>query len=247
MWKQILDFAREKKKPIIFVIDDKKEDWWQIECGETLGPRFELKKELLDFAKVEFHMYNAGRFLEKASEHFKEKIEKESINEIRRMRFLTDERNYMIHKRVINKENFRHPFLREFLMIQEKLNHRLIYIVEDLKLNKEIIYEIRKHQERVMHLLEIISEDERIPSKILEELFHLEDRFQYKLVRYFKSRKLNKTAIHEFFRYFDENMHLYRQLIEYADLDSEYYKRFHVILRRNQHQLRDYMEHFSDE
>ena len=247
LWKQILDFAKEKKKPIIFVIDDRKEDWWQIECGETLGPRFELKRELLDFAKVEFHMYNADRFLEKASEHFKEKIEKESIHEIRRMRRLTEERNYIMHKRFINKDNFRHPFLREFLMRQDKLNHRLMYLVEDLKLNKEIVYEIRDHQEQVMHFIDMISHEDRLHPGMMEELFHLEDRLQSRLIRHIKSGRINKKAVNELFRYFDENMHIYRKLMKYSDIDSEYYERFHMRMRKNQHQLREYMETFNDD
>ena len=37
IWRQIIDRATEAKKGIIFVNDDKKEDWWLIFRGKTLG------------------------------------------------------------------------------------------------------------------------------------------------------------------------------------------------------------------
>ncbi|AMQ71349.1 PIN-like domain-containing protein [Bacillus amyloliquefaciens] len=45
LWKQIIDFAKSKKTDIIFVTDDKKEDWWSISHGKTLGPHPELIQE----------------------------------------------------------------------------------------------------------------------------------------------------------------------------------------------------------
>lgn len=246
LWKQILDFAKEKKKPIILVIDDKKEDWWQIESGETLGPRFELKKELLDFTKVDFHMYNADRFLEKASEHFKEKIEKESVQEIRRMRRLAEERNYILHYNSRDKDNFRHSFVSEFVMRQKKMIHRLMNFTENLKLNEKIVFEIREHQEEIMHFLEIISHESKIHPGMLNELFHLEDRLQSRLLTHFKSGNINKNEAFELFRYFDENIQLYDKLIKYADIDSEYYEHFYRRLRSNQHNLREYIENIDD-
>lgn len=63
VWKQILDFAKENKKDIIFVTSDQKEDWWNIIHGKTLGPRVELKKEFYDCAGTKFHMYSMDGFI----------------------------------------------------------------------------------------------------------------------------------------------------------------------------------------
>lgn len=63
VWKQILDYALQEKKSIIFVTHDQKEDWWQVLHGKTLGPRIELKKEFYDFAQTDFYMYSMDRFI----------------------------------------------------------------------------------------------------------------------------------------------------------------------------------------
>lgn len=63
VWKQILDFAKNKKKDIIFVTSDQKEDWWNIVHGKTLGPRVELKKEFNDYTGTKFHMYSMDGFI----------------------------------------------------------------------------------------------------------------------------------------------------------------------------------------
>lgn len=67
VWFQLLDFAREQdqasRKPIIFVTDDAKVDWWWIEKGKTLGPRPELIAEMNSTGKSDFYMYNSQSFL----------------------------------------------------------------------------------------------------------------------------------------------------------------------------------------
>lgn len=83
IWKQIIDKANEVKNGIIFVNDDKKEDWWLIFRGKTLGPRPELVSEFLEKCSQNFYMYQADRFFEFAAEHLKQKITPASVDEIR--------------------------------------------------------------------------------------------------------------------------------------------------------------------
>ena len=47
LWKELLEHGKEQKRPIIFVTDDKKEDWWLKVKGRTLGPRPELIAEFI--------------------------------------------------------------------------------------------------------------------------------------------------------------------------------------------------------
>lgn len=63
LWFQILDFAQDKRKPIVFVTDDKKEDWWTKIDGQTKGPRPELVAEIRDRSGQPFCMYDAEQFL----------------------------------------------------------------------------------------------------------------------------------------------------------------------------------------
>ncbi len=39
VWKQILGKAKADNKPVIFITDDQKDDWWLEQSGKTIGPR----------------------------------------------------------------------------------------------------------------------------------------------------------------------------------------------------------------
>ena len=49
-WMQILAKAKKDNKDVILFTDDRKEDWWQITKGRTIGPRFELIREFKTIA-----------------------------------------------------------------------------------------------------------------------------------------------------------------------------------------------------
>lgn len=88
VWHQVIDKSMESKKSIIFVTDDKKEDWWEIFKGKTVGPRPELVEEFITRTKNTFYMYQADRFLELAREYLNESVNNEIIEEIREVRRL---------------------------------------------------------------------------------------------------------------------------------------------------------------
>jgi hypothetical protein len=46
VWFQIKDYAGSIKKPILLVTDDRKDDWWLVHKGKTIGPRPELIQEI---------------------------------------------------------------------------------------------------------------------------------------------------------------------------------------------------------
>lgn len=66
IWDMVMEYSKEKGKPIIFITDDRKEDWWQIYKGETIGPRFELINEFYLKTGNECLMYKPNMFLEYA-------------------------------------------------------------------------------------------------------------------------------------------------------------------------------------
>lgn len=86
IWYQIIDHAKQSQKPIIFVTNDDKEDWWWILKGKTFGPKPELVQEIGKKAGVLFHMYNSDRFLQLAQEYLHEKVDQSAIAEIRDIR-----------------------------------------------------------------------------------------------------------------------------------------------------------------
>ena len=87
IWKEIIAFANKEKKPIVFITDDRKEDWWTIENGKTLRPREELVKEFYDLTGVRILIYNADTFLHFAKERkLVTQIKEESITEVKQVR-----------------------------------------------------------------------------------------------------------------------------------------------------------------
>ena len=79
-WFQIIDMAKDLNKPVIFVTDDRKDDWWYKIDGKTISPRIELIREIrLKASGVFFHMYNAEAFCEYAG------FDKESTQEVKEL------------------------------------------------------------------------------------------------------------------------------------------------------------------
>jgi hypothetical protein len=88
IWKQILEFSKEKKLPIIFITNDitKDEDWCYLDKLATedriLAPREELIKEIKDHSSVEFWMYNLPQFLHNANKYLEAKFSAQTIQYI---------------------------------------------------------------------------------------------------------------------------------------------------------------------
>ena len=64
IWKDMITKAKSEKKPVIFITDDDKEDWWRKHKGRKLGPRPELLDEFKRETGQEFHIYKFDRFIE---------------------------------------------------------------------------------------------------------------------------------------------------------------------------------------
>lgn len=88
VWKELIHYCQVEKKPLIFVTDDRKEDWWTIENGKTIRPREELVKEFYDLTGIRILIYNADKFLQYAKEKkLVPKLADTTINEIKEVRF----------------------------------------------------------------------------------------------------------------------------------------------------------------
>lgn len=83
VWKQILDKAKEIDRGVIFITDDRKEDWWEQFKGKTIGPRPEMVQEFKAINKDTFLMYQPDRFLELAQESLGGKVSEEMVEEVR--------------------------------------------------------------------------------------------------------------------------------------------------------------------
>lgn len=90
LWYQILEKAKDCKKPIILISGDVKEDWWLEKDGKRLMPLPQLKKEMLDKAGVDFHIYTADNFLEVHAQG--KTIDQRTIKEVRKIREIEEAR-----------------------------------------------------------------------------------------------------------------------------------------------------------
>jgi predicted nucleic acid-binding protein len=82
VWKQIIEYAKSQNKPVIFITDDKKEDWWLEQSGRTIAPRPELIEEFYKDTSQKFWMYSVDRFVQESAKTTKAVISEEVINEL---------------------------------------------------------------------------------------------------------------------------------------------------------------------
>lgn len=90
VWNQLLKHAKNIPSSVIFITDDRKEDWWYKFKGKTIGPRPELIKEFKDETGKRINIYQADNFLDSAIKNLNQAFNPEAIEEIRKVR-LADE------------------------------------------------------------------------------------------------------------------------------------------------------------
>jgi len=100
LWQQLIDKGLETKKPIIFITDDRKDDWWSNYRGKTIGPRPELVEEMQRKANIKFYMYQTDPFMERAAMHLKQKVNAEALQEIRNIRKNDEIANILVNKKL---------------------------------------------------------------------------------------------------------------------------------------------------
>lgn len=84
IWFQIIDKAKQSDKDIIFVTEDKKEDWWWISHGNKIGPRKELTAEFRrETGNHLLGFYSTKRFLLIAKERQVASVKKGTIDRIK--------------------------------------------------------------------------------------------------------------------------------------------------------------------
>jgi hypothetical protein len=81
IWKEMIEKAKAEKRPIIFVTDDGKSDWWHIHHGKKLGPHPHLIEEFLTATNQQFHIYELPQFL-KYSVETGSTIQPEAVQQI---------------------------------------------------------------------------------------------------------------------------------------------------------------------
>ena len=124
LWLQIIDYAKSIERPIIFITDDGKEDWWLKFNGKTIGPRPELIDEMYTEANVNFYMYQTEQFMACAEKYLKHTVDKEAIKEVQEIKQYDEEYVKLLNQ--IKSEKFRdlanvNKSFRDFAKIDESI------------------------------------------------------------------------------------------------------------------------------
>ncbi|RZJ90057.1 MAG: hypothetical protein EOO20_09240 [Chryseobacterium sp.] len=95
IWEDIISFCTTAKRPMIFITDDRKEDWWLKVDGKTVSPRPELIQEFYDRTEIRILIYNADQFLKFAKErNIVTSLHDDSIREIKEIRTFDEDITY---------------------------------------------------------------------------------------------------------------------------------------------------------
>lgn len=82
IWRQLIAKSKKSVAPIVFITDDRKDDWWLEQSGRTIGPRPELRDEFLRETSKDFWMYTVDKFLEEAAAAANTAVSPSAIAEI---------------------------------------------------------------------------------------------------------------------------------------------------------------------
>lgn len=209
LWYQIIDKAKESKKPIILISGDIKEDWWLLKDGKKLMPLPQLKKEISVKAGVDFHIYTADRFLELYKMGEKE-IDNRTIQEVRKIRELEERKMMMRRIEIMERERER----------ERELNPRLerysLEFISLLKILEDLMMKIN---------------DLEIPPRYKEELALLFQR-----IRELRNRivhgEVGRMSLEKFYSYAKEVSFILNKIIRSEEIHPELSIRFRECIDR---------------
>ena len=129
IWKEMLNISKNKEKNILFVSDDRKEDWCDRFKGIDLGPRKELIREFYELTSKLFYSVTTKDFIKYMSDMY-------TIEETEKLQLESD----IISKELYRNDNF------------ERLNDfKLLVNPTELKINTDLV-DIDKLRENLTRL-----------------------------------------------------------------------------------------------
>ena len=163
VWKEILDFSAKNEKDIIYVTNDKKEDWWYSVKGKTVGPRIELKKEFGQETSRKFHMYTMSSFISLYDDSNDNKIEEKTKDEIelfsRVIRRLGSRQELKAYYDSLEDDDVRRiaKIKYKILKLEKKNEKRENAVLKikishpDWKQNEDLLQLIQNNEDKILH------------------------------------------------------------------------------------------------
>ena len=85
IFRQLMDEAKERKLPVVFITDDEKPDWYRREHGIPLGARHELREEMMAEAGVPFVIMTTEKFLRSAEKYLNAEVSPETVDQAKEL------------------------------------------------------------------------------------------------------------------------------------------------------------------
>lgn len=199
LWRQVIEKSKTSKQNVIFVTDDKKEDWWLEQSGKTIGPRPELIKEFQEETHQLIYMYQSDRFFEYANSYYNESVNERALDEIRELVNLDGKRREKyealnLKRELISKKELERLY-NEKLMLEKELeglfkrrnnwSEKLLELnshMDNLNIHETDFDSYKTHQEKILiqlHSLEQRIEDIRSRLDTLKEKGFRTREFRY--------------------------------------------------------------------
>ncbi len=164
IWKHIKNKSIDAKKPILFITDDQKKDWWQDIKGEKKGILPELRQELFETSGQNLIAYTLKNFIKHSLDYYQElnisdADQNQLITETKELERINENKDLSLN--TIRKLNRIEKMLLSESIAKEKRKHNNIFDVktEDTPRNIRTVM-IKKHYkspeiaEKVKSLLE---------------------------------------------------------------------------------------------
>lgn len=154
VWKQIIKRAKDESiNTVVLVTDDSKSDWWYPLGGKNIGPRAELKNELLRESNADLIMINSNTFLKQTNgtEVKEDLVDMRSISNNKKYEFIMKKMNQLTADEAP-------AYLSEFTESRKRQKLRRVYISpESIDKIKEIENRIEYYQTKISYDLEEIT------------------------------------------------------------------------------------------
>jgi len=176
IWKEINEKSKDENKHIIFITEDKKEDWIRRVNGKTIGPRAELITEFYHNSGKLFYIYSTESFLYNSNRYMQSKISEDSIENVKDVQKVDTD----VEKTLVGVDNFdnyndevRNRIIRRKIWHPSRFEDisRELQVIEDRILNRERT--IRSIENRIGN-----NEDSNMP-EYLEYREHLIDNLMF--------------------------------------------------------------------
>ncbi len=169
IWKEIINKAKADSIDVIFISDDRKEDWWLDHQGKTISPRPELLKEFNIETKKNCHFYKPFQFLEFSNKYLNSKVKNEVIEEVKNYKFKSlNDSDYVF-----------------FEVVLKGLENDINIFIEDLKRTGYNIFKENSEFDRhyITIILPKISDlERRLNEKYLDNL----SKYNIELIKFIK-------------------------------------------------------------